>query len=143
MYDELPFFLQRLTWDAHQPARGPAPNFQNAGALPRWWNYAISWHGGVMQAYMRWAGSGALRGLPQVPLFLCAVAGCVLAALRREWRVALLLAGALAFVAAHVLLLMPLTRHALPAWTVWYLALAYLLRQLRARSGRPRSERGE
>jgi len=127
MYDELPYFLDRLTWDTHQPPRGPAPNFQNPGTLPRWERFAVWWHGGVMQAYMRWAGSGALRGIPQVPLFLCAVVGCLWAALRRDWAVAVLLLGPLAFLAAHVALLQPLTRHALPAWTLWYLALAYVL----------------
>jgi len=85
-----------------------------------------------MQAYMRWAGSGALRGLPQIPLFLCALGGCGLALLRREWSVAVLLFGTLVFVAAHVALLMPLTRHALPAWTLWYVALAYVLRRAAA-----------
>jgi 4-amino-4-deoxy-L-arabinose transferase-like glycosyltransferase len=126
MYDEVPYFLERLTRDP--PAPSPAPNFQNPGALPGWQSFAMAWHGGVMQAYLRWAGSGTLRGLPQVPLFLCAIFGCVLAGWRRDWSVAAVLAGSLAFVAAHVALLQPVTRHALPAWTVWYLALAYVLR---------------
>lgn len=142
MYDELPYFCDRLTWDTHDPPRGPAPNFQNPGTLPRWWNFAISWHGGIMQAYMRVAGSGAMRGIPQIPLFLCTVAGCLWALARREWRTGFLLAGTLAFLAAHVALLQPLTRHALPAWTVWYLGLAYLLARVVA-VVRERRERPE
>jgi len=131
MHDELPFLAERLTWDTHHPPRGPAPNFQNAGAIPRWWAFGMSWHGGVMQAYMRWAGEAKLRGLPQVPLFLAAVAGCILCARRRDWALALLLLGTLAFLLVHGLLLMPITRHALPAWTLWYLGLAAVLGGLR------------
>jgi 4-amino-4-deoxy-L-arabinose transferase-like glycosyltransferase len=134
IHDELPFLAERLTWDTHQPPRGPAPNFQNAGTIPRWWAFGISWHGGVMQAYLRRVGEAKLRGIPQVPLFLAAVLACVLCALRRDWPLALVLAGTLAFFVAHGLLLMPLTRHALPAWTVWYLGLAAVLGQARSRA---------
>jgi len=127
MYDELPFFLERLTWDTHQPPR-PVPNFQNPGTVPRPWAFTVAWHGGLMQSYMRRAAGGALRGIPQLPLFACALVACAVAALRRDWTIAVLLAGTLLFVLAHAALLLPLARHAMPAWTVWYLALAYLLR---------------
>ena len=51
----------------------------------------------------------------------------MLCAVRREWPLALVLAGTLAFLLGHGFLLLPMARHALPAWTVWYLALAYVL----------------
>lgn len=130
MYDELPFFLERLTWDTHQPPRGPSPNFQNPGHIPRPQAFTVAWHGGVMQSYMRRTAGGLLRGIPQVPLFLCAVVACVVAAVRREWWLAVLFAGTLAFVLAHAALLLPLARHAMPVWSVWYLALAYVLRRM-------------
>jgi len=137
MYDELPFFAQRLTWDTHQPPRGASPNFQNAGHVPRPQAFTVAWHGGVMQSYMKRV-AGLLRGVPQLPLFLCAVAATLVAALRREWWLAVLLAGTLAFVLAHAALLLPIARHAMPVTAVWYLALAYLLRELAAwrRAGR-------
>jgi 4-amino-4-deoxy-L-arabinose transferase-like glycosyltransferase len=126
MYDEMPFFLDRLTWDAHDPPRGPA-NFQNPGELPKPWAFTVGWHGGVLQAYMRRAARAPLHGIPQVPLLVCALAATALAAWRRDWAVALVLLGTLAFVAAHAALLLPVARHALPAWTVWYVGAADLL----------------
>jgi hypothetical protein len=126
MYDELPFFLDRLTWDAHDPPRGPA-NFQNPGELPKPWAFTVGWHGGVLQAYMRAAARAPIHGLPQVPLLLCALAATALAAWRREWSVALVLLGTIAFLLAHAALLLPVARHALPVSAVWYVAAAYLL----------------
>jgi len=128
MYDELPFFLERLTGDTPQPPRGASPNFQNPGPLPSPWAFTVGWHGGVMQAYLRWASAGWLRGIPQLPLFVCALLACVLAPARRAWPLALVLAGSLAFVFAHAALLLPVARHAAPAWTLWYLGLAFVLR---------------
>lgn len=125
MYDELPFFLDRLSWDAHQPPRGASPNFQNPGALPKPWAFTMAWHGGVVQAYLR--AAQRLHGIPQLPLFACAVIAGVLAAVRRDAQVALLLGGSVAFVLVHAALLLPIARHAMPVWTIWYLAAAYLL----------------
>ena len=131
MYDELPFLLDRLTWDTHDPPRAVAPNFQNPGPLPKPWAFSVAWHGGVLQTYLRAAARGPLHGVPQVPLFLCALAACGVAASRRAWPLALVLLGTIAFVLAHALLLQPVARHAIPAWSVWYVAAAFLLRPRR------------
>lgn len=136
MYDELPFFADRLTWDTHDPPRAVAPNFQNPGPLPKPWAFSVAWHGGAMQAYMRWAARAPLHGIPQVPLLLCALAACALAAWRGAWPVALVLLGTIVFVLAHALLLLPVARHAMPAWSVWYVALAWLIGG-RARAAAP------
>jgi 4-amino-4-deoxy-L-arabinose transferase-like glycosyltransferase len=132
MYDELPFLLDRLTWDTHDPPRAVAPNFQNPGALPKPWAFSVAWHGGVLQTYLRAVARGPLHGIPQVPLFLSALVAGVLAAWRRAWPLALVLLGTIVFVVAHALLLLPVARHALPASSVWYVAAAYLLRPGRA-----------
>jgi len=127
MYDELRFFLERLTWDTHDPPRTGAPNFQNPGRLPKPWAFSVAWHGGVLQTYMRAAARSPLRGVPQLPLALCALAACALAAWRGAWPLALVLLGTIAFVLVHAALLLPVARHAMPVWTVWYVAAAYLL----------------
>jgi 4-amino-4-deoxy-L-arabinose transferase-like glycosyltransferase len=132
MYDELPFLLDRLTWDTHDPPRAIAPNFQNPGPLPKPWAFSMAWHGGVLQTYLRAVARATLHGIPQVPLFLCALVACALAAWRRSWPLALVLLGTIVFVLAHALLLLPVARHAIPAWTVWYVAAAYLLQWRRA-----------
>ena len=127
MYDELPFFAERLTWDTHDPPRAVAPNFQNPGPLPKPWAFSVAWHGGVLQTYVRAAARGPLHGIPQVPLLLCALAACVLAACRRAWPLALVLLGTIVFLLAHAMLLLPVARHAIPVTTVWYVALAWLI----------------
>ena len=132
MYDELPFFLERLTWDTHDPPRAVAPNFQNPGPLPKPWAFSVAWHGGLLQTYMRAAARAPLHGIPQVPLALCALVACALAAWRGAWPLAFVLLGTLVFVLAHAALLLPVARHAIPAWTVWYVALAWLLGGRRA-----------
>lgn len=127
MYDELSFFAERLTWDTHDPPRAVAPNFQNPGALPKPWAFSVAWHGGVLQTYARVVARAPLHGIPQVPLFLCALVACALASWRRAWPLAMVLLGTIVFVLAHAMLLLPVARHALPATTVWYVALAWLL----------------
>lgn len=127
MYDEMPFFLDRLTWDTHDPPRGPSPNFQNPGALPKPWAFTVAWHGGVLQSYLGRVADAPLRGIPQIPLLVCALLASALAARRGDWPLALVLAGTIVFVLTHAALLLPVARHALPATTVWYLALAYLV----------------
>lgn len=127
MYDELPFFAERLTWDTHDPPRAVAPNFQNPGPLPKPWAFSVAWHGGVLQTYLAAVARAPLHGIPQVPLFLCALAACALAAWRRAWPLALVLLGTIAFLAAHAMLLLPVARHAIPVTTVWYVALAWLI----------------
>ena len=76
---------------------------------------------------MRWAARAPLHGIPQVPLLLCALAACALAAWRGAWPLAMVLLGTMVFVLAHALLLLPVARHAMPAWSVWYVAAAYVL----------------
>jgi len=137
MYDEMPFFLDRLTWDTHHPPRGPSPNFQNPGSLPKPWAFTVAWHGGALQAYLGRVADAPLRGVPQVPLLVCALAASALAARRGDWPLALVLAGTIVFILAHAALLLPVARHALPATTVWYLALAYLAGSVAGRSARP------
>ena len=71
-----------------------------------------------------------------MPTAICALIACVLAFARREWALALVLAGSVVFVLAHAALLLPMARHAMPAWTLWYLALARVLHSVAA-SARP------
>lgn len=65
-------------------------------------------------------------GIPQFPLAIAASALIVVAAVRRQWRVALLLIATLVFVLFHAALLMPNGRYAMPMWMIWYAALAGL-----------------
>ena len=66
------------------------------------------------------------RGIPQLPLAGLALLALALALYRRWLREAAILAGSLAFLVAHAVLLYPLQRLALPSQMVWYLALPVL-----------------
>jgi 4-amino-4-deoxy-L-arabinose transferase-like glycosyltransferase len=128
MYDEMPFFVLRLFEDGTRTIGAVAPNFQGAGPFPHWQNFSMDWRGGILQPYLVWWGEGHVRGWPQVPLFLAAVAAVWKALWRKDAGLALFFLGPLVFVAAHCALLTPQTRYAMPAWTLWYVAAAWVLR---------------
>src|SRR6185369_11399810 len=52
--------------------------------------------------------------------------GC--SARRREWAVAGLLAGTLAFIAVHAAFLLPSSRYGMPCWLIWWVGVAYVVR---------------
>jgi hypothetical protein len=83
-----------------------------------------------------------LRGVPQVPLALLACVALALCLRARRYPEAAFLAGSLAFVAGHALILYPHQRFTLPAQMLWYLALPLLHQALatsRASQARGRS----
>lgn len=124
MYDEMLLLTKRPFAVGSYPV---APNFQGAGRFPGWDKFVMNWTGGALEPYLVWWGEGRLRGVPQIPLFLAALAATVAALLRREWGLAVFFAGTLALVGASCALLMPVTRYALPAWTLWYIAAAWVM----------------
>jgi hypothetical protein len=73
-----------------------------------------------------------MRGVPQVPLAILACAAFAFCVLRRHWAEAAVLAGSLAFVAVHAVILYPHQRFILPAQMLWYLALPLLAGALAA-----------
>ncbi|MGH7894628.1 MAG: hypothetical protein ACREQL_08160 [Candidatus Binatia bacterium] len=134
MYDELPFFADRLGWDGRRIIGAPASNFQGAGRFPGWESFASSQTGGgVLQQYLSWWGARHVRGVPQVPLFLAALVACGICVRDRQWPLLILFAGSLALVAVHCALLMPVARYTITGWSLWYVALAIVLREVAAR----------
>ncbi|MBL0926394.1 MAG: glycosyltransferase family 39 protein [Phycisphaerales bacterium] len=128
MYDELTFLLRRpgMAGDGRQP-----PNFQNVGLFPEAARFAMPPHAGPLQRLFDAVGEH-LSGIPQVPLFIAAVLAAAVSAWRRRWPMVTLIAGSFAFLAAHCLLLVPVSRYALPAMSIWFLAAAYLAEEVAA-----------
>ena len=126
MYDEMRLLTRRPFAAGAYPV---APNFQGAGHFPNWERFSMSWSGGILAPYLLWWGESAPRGLPQIPLFLFALAALVSAIFLRDWGLAAFFAGSLALVGASCALLMPVTRYALPAWTLWYVAAAWVAKR--------------
>jgi hypothetical protein len=77
--------------------------------------------GAVVRAFV-WMGERWPRGLPQAGLVVCALIAGWLAFTRRQWPWLLALAGTLAFVVFHGLLVFPFARYSLPSMAVWYVA---------------------
>ncbi len=125
MYDEFPFFARR----PFQPrTKSFAPNFQGAGRFPGWEGFVMnSGGGGVLAPYMLWWGQNHVRGMPQVPLAIAALAGVIVAIRRRRWELASFGLATFALVGAHCVLLMPVTRYSMPSTTLWYISAAWVL----------------
>lgn len=77
--------------------------------------------GAVVRAFV-WMGERWPRGLPQAGLVVCALLASWLAFRRRQWPWLAVLAGTLAFVVFHGLLVFPFARYSLPSMAVWYVA---------------------
>ncbi len=133
IYDEMHMFLRRLSRGGGGNSAA-APNFQGAGAFPGWPSFVMHWRGGLLEKYLLWFDR-SIRGWPQVPLLVCALACGVLGVLRKEWGLVLVVTAGLALVAANCALLASLTRYSMPAWTVWYICPAALVAQVRSRAG--------
>jgi hypothetical protein len=91
MYDEMPFLSERLTWDTHHPPRAPAPNFPEPGARSRaGGRFGMSWHGGIVQAYLRAAARGLAAWHPARSAGpRDGAVSAAIAAWRRDWALAL------------------------------------------------------
>lgn len=127
-YDQLNWYLARLAragsgfqfdGDAEEP---PLPYLDSAA------------NRGPMRSWIAWLSEHRLRGVPQIPLFVLALLTIVVGGLRRQWTVALVMGGTVVFLLVHVGLLKSPARYAVPAWTVWYLAVAALPALLFARA---------
>lgn len=137
-HDELSWYLWRLGQDGSSLQTSGDP-----GPLRR---FEMDGEGGTLRDYYAGWSHRDWPGLPQIPLFVAAVLAMLLAAVRREWAAAIVLAGTLAFVLAHVVLLQPFSRYALPAWVIWYAAAAYvpaaLVRRARRNARATSGDRG-
>jgi 4-amino-4-deoxy-L-arabinose transferase-like glycosyltransferase len=92
--------------------------------------FTTSGRGGPLRQAFAWLGTHVIGGVPQIPLFALAVLGAVLALLRRDWGLLLILGGTLAFVVAHMLTLFPVGRYLMPMWPIWYLGVVTTPMQL-------------
>ena len=86
--------------------------------------FVMDGSGGAARALVGWVHRHIIGGVPQIPLFALSALVVPLALLRRDWCLALVFTGALAFVAAHVAILFPVSRYLMPVWPLWFLALA-------------------
>jgi len=122
--DELLRFVLRLTTEppgqvlAALGLPGSEPAASGAAALP-----GGPMRGLLLRFFDFW---GRTPGLPQLPLALLASAAVALCLWRGRWREAALLAGTLAYVAAHAVILHPWQRYTLPSEMLWYLSLPIL-----------------
>ncbi len=119
-HDQLNWFIARLGRDGsnRQYEGNPSPALMA--------DFAQSGEGGPLRWLMNWWAAHRIRGIPQIPLFALTLLTILLAIIRREWAIAFVLAGSVAFLLFHVSLLLPQARYALPAWTLWYPAVALL-----------------
>jgi len=119
-YDQLNWFIARLGrdgWNRQFDGNPPATLMAH---------FAQSGAGGPLRWCMNWWAAHRIPGIPQIPLFALTLLTILLAIIRREWAIAFVLAGSVAFVLFHVSLLLPQARYALPAWMLWYPAVALL-----------------
>ena len=118
--DQLNWFIARLGRDGsnRQYEGNPSPALMA--------HFAQNGEGGPLRWLMNWWASHRIPGIPQIPLFALTLLTILLAVIRREWAIAFVLAGSVAFLLSHVSLLLPQARYALPAWTLWYPAVAFL-----------------
>lgn len=120
-------YLRGVSVDATQ-WKAPAPNLHTAGVDPAVTRPLEMWgRGGPLRTFMTWFADKVPEGLHQVPLFAFGVFASVRALVRRDWGAALVFAGVMAFWGAHVAMLAPYSRYAMPAWGAWYIATAYSL----------------
>jgi hypothetical protein len=115
-HDELNWFVRRATEERNNFCFDRAP-----GAGERYEMYGT---GGPLPDLLGGVIEHRWQGVPQVVLAGLAGLTVILGAIRRQWAVALVLSGTLAFVMAHALLLFPNSRYALPVWMVWYACVA-------------------
>jgi hypothetical protein len=118
--DQLNWFIARLGRDGsnRQYAGDPSPALMT--------RFAQSGEGGALRWLMSWWAAHRIAGIPQIPLSAITLVTILLAIIRREWAIAFVLAGSVAFLLSHVALLLSQARYALPAWTLWYAAVALL-----------------
>ncbi len=112
--------LRLLSWHTLRDVS----NFGNGAERER---YAMPPARGLVREVMRLVIYHLPPGMPQVPLFAVALVAVGVGLWRRQWGAALLWLAPWAIVAAHVALLLPFGRYAMPAWAMCYLAPAALV----------------
>ena len=118
--DQLNWFIARLGQD------GSNRQFDGSPRATLMAPFALNGAGGPLRWLMNCWAAHRIPGIPQIPLFAITLLTILLAVIRREWAIAFVLAGSVAFLLSHVSLLLPQARYALPAWTLWYPAVALL-----------------
>ncbi len=111
--------LWRLSRDGRELGQSAA-NFQLSGDGEAVREFAMGRSGFAAGIVGRAAGLG-LRGMPQVILFAAAAAAIVVLLRKRRWGEALVVTGMIAYFGAHVVMLQPWSRMAVPAWACWLL----------------------
>jgi 4-amino-4-deoxy-L-arabinose transferase-like glycosyltransferase len=121
--NETAWYMWRLTQDGR--ARGQAhANFQVGAAPPEMDRFAMETRPSAASRWLGWIVAHRIPGIPQVPLLLAALIFAVFRAVRGDWLSILPVAGTLALFLVHVIMLMPVSRYALPAWVCWYVLVA-------------------
>jgi hypothetical protein len=92
--------------------------------------------GGPLRAFVGWYAGHYSDGLPQVPLAALSLLALLLALLRRQWPLVLVLLGAFALVGVNVITLTAPSRYSVPAWAIFYLGAALVPALLVGRSRR-------
>lgn len=124
-YSELMWYVRRVGRDGTniQVAQPDTPE--------RLEPFVMTARGGLIRPVFRWIGQPEQTlGIPQIPFCLAALLVCGIAALRRNWSVALIMAGTFVFVLIHASTLMHVSRYTMPMWVIWFLALALLPYQI-------------
>jgi hypothetical protein len=80
----------------------------------------------VQRAFAAWVNMHP-GGIPQVPLFVLALAGGVLSLRRRQWHMTGVLLATGAVLAIHAVMVCYQSRYSIPAWIAWYPLSAYVL----------------
>jgi 4-amino-4-deoxy-L-arabinose transferase-like glycosyltransferase len=120
------WFMSRFRIDARTLGQA-APNFNASGTVSRYEAFGM-YHttGGWLHRFYGWYSVHSIRGVPPAALMLAAVGGLVVGIWKRQWPLALVCAGTLAFVGVHALMLLAQPRYGNPAWATWYIVVAGL-----------------
>ncbi|CAG0983985.1 hypothetical protein PHYC_01922 [Phycisphaerales bacterium] len=86
---------------------------------------AMSGRGGAVRSAYTWWIEHHPGGVPQIPLFVLAFAGGVLAIRTRNGQMAGILLATGAIVGVHAVMVFHQSRYSIPAWIAWYPLSAY------------------
>lgn len=136
--NEMSWYARRLA--AFLPRKdGLWPNIQTSGFAPGMEYFGVTQRPGVITRFFHWWGTIRQPGLARLPLFACFLGAGAWCVWRRRFVPAVLIAGTVAYMAAHAAVVLYSSRYSAPCWALWPLgpALVAGLWQTRPRRETP------
>jgi hypothetical protein len=114
------YTIRRLSMDGREQ-RQTAANMQLSMPADGLADFASPPARGPMARLCTWIGSNRIRGVPSIPLMVCGIAAIFGLIRRRQYGPAIASLGTFAFLLAHIALLEPWDRMAVPVIACWVL----------------------